>query len=129
MRLEFKYKSVYLIMDKSVIDKMNKEEILELLSPYLSVTERFVRNHHVTTRCTRENARNQYYEMLTSSYHRIRIKLEDDVRYPKGRIDISINMVDSTGVNKWDDIGSVGLSIYPDIVAKYRDMIINKIIQ
>jgi hypothetical protein len=108
-------------MDKSVIDKMNKEEILELLSPYLSVT--------VTTNCTRENVRNQYYEMLTSSYHRIRIKLEDDVRYPKGRIDISINMVDSTGVNKWDDIGSVGLSIYPDIVAKYRDMIINKIIQ
>jgi len=106
-------------MDKSVIDKMNKEEILELLSPYLSVT--------VTTRCTRENARNQYYEMLT--YHRIRIKLEDDVRYPKGRIDISINMVDVTGVNKWKDMGSVGLSIYPDIVAKYRDMIINKIIQ
>jgi hypothetical protein len=38
-------------------------------------------------------------------------------------------MVDVTGVNKWDDIGSVGLAIYPDIVAKYRDMIINKIIQ
>ena len=98
-------------MDKSVIDKMNKEEILELLSPYLSRGESAI----------------QYYEMLKSSYPRI--KLEDDVRYPKGRIDISINMVDLTGVNKWDDIGSVGLSIYPDIVAKYRDMIINKIIQ
>jgi hypothetical protein len=111
-------------MDKSIIDKMNKEEILELLSPYLS----------------RGESASQYYEMLKSSYPRI--KLEDDVRYPKGRIDIwatnlsrkaqidiSINMVDLTGVNKWDDIGSVGLSIYPDIVAKYRDMIINKIIQ
>ena len=89
-------------MDKSVIDKMNKEEILELLSPYLS----------------RGESASQYYEMLKSSYPRI--KLKDDVRYPKGRIDIWINM---------DDIGSVGLSIYPDIVAKYRDMIINKIIQ
>ena len=113
-------------MDKSVIDQMNKEEILELLSPYLSVGESAGgltdRRRHIQTN-------NQYYEMLTSSYHRIRIKLQDDVRYSKGRIDISINMVDVTGVNKWDDIGSVGLAIYPDIVAKYRDMIINKIIQ
>ena len=103
-------------MDKSVIDKMNKEEILELLSPYLSVGEPWPNTWG-----------SSYYEMLKSSYPRI--KLEDDVRYPKGRIDISINMVDVTGVNKWKDMGSVGLSIYPDIVAKYRDMIINKIIQ
>lgn len=89
-------------MDKSVIDKMNKEEILELLSPYLS----------------RDKWTKEYYEMLTSGCPRI--ELQDDVRYSKGRIDISINMV---------DIGSVGLAIYPDIVAKYRDMIINKIIQ
>jgi hypothetical protein len=94
-------------MDKSVIDKMNKEEILELLSPYLSVGEPWPNTWG-----------SSYYEMLKSSYPRI--KLKDDVRYPKGRIDIWINM---------DDIGSVGLSIYPDIVAKYRDMIINKIIQ
>ncbi len=98
-------------MDKSVIDKMNKEEILELLSPYLEAGD----------------VASKYYEMVTSSYPRI--KLEDDTKYPKGRIDISINMVDLTGVNKWDDIGSVGPAIYPDIVAKYRDMIINKIIQ
>ena len=97
-------------MDISLIDNMSKEEILELLSPYLNAGDSGV----------------SYYNMI--KLYIPRIKMVDDPKYPHGRIDISVNMKNIDGVDKWTDIGSVGPKIYGEVVSKYRDMIISKIL-
>lgn len=96
-------------MIKSVIDKMNKEEVLELLSPFL------------------HNGGRSYYEVL--SKYQTKLRLEDDDRYSHGRLDVSVNMFEFSGKDEWVNIGSVGSAIYSDILVKYREMTINKIIQ
>lgn len=98
-------------MIKSVIDKMNKEEVLELLSPFL---------HN-------GDSGRSYYEVL--SKYQTKLRLEDDDRYSHGRLDVSVNMFEFSGEDVWVTIGSVGSTIYPDILIKYREMTINKIIQ
>lgn len=97
-------------MDNNVIDNMPKEEILELLSPYLNAGK----------------SGTSYYEMIRT--YKAKIKMSDDPKYTHGRIHVFINMVDITGIDKWTDIGSVGPKIYGEVVSKYRDMIINKIL-
>lgn len=104
-------------MDKSIIDKMNKEEVLELLSPYLNAGDSGI----------------QYY--MTLREYDIKLDLTEDKKYTKGRINIYTKGMlytyahgETIDKDNWTEVGAVGPAIYPEIVSKYRDMTINKII-
>jgi len=101
-------------MDKSVIDNMNKEEILELLSPYLNAGE----------------SGRKYYEMIDTFEPKLELS-DPNYLYPEytqGKITIYLRGGLVFNDNKWTEVGSVGTAIYSEVVSKYRDMIINNII-
>ena len=95
----------------SKIDNMCKDEILELLSCYKETS-------------TKESI--SYYD--TIKMFDVKLILEEDVNYEFGRIDIYSNMFHFNGDDRWLEIGSVGRTLYNDVISKYRDMILNKIL-
>jgi hypothetical protein len=96
-------------MNKSIIDKMNREEILELFSPYKDPIL---------------NGTGQSYYDMIKGHSQIRIELVQDSAYTQGRIDVYI--VSMFAGDRWTGVGSVGRVVYDNVVSKYHEMIRNR---